>query len=317
MILALTLMLGAVTAAVFMPRILRRLMFSVRPVVALIAWIGTIGAVLVFSASSMAVLLWPNHAPAEVSLEAVTRCLTTVQHAARPWIREIVATVAVLVVLTVVGRVIVTARRHGRARSKIHDFHRDVIAIVARTESGAHQVMWLDHPLPMAYSIDGKPGYVVATEGLARCLTDNQRDAVIAHERAHLQSRHHRILSMCEVLATALPRVPLFAAAPAAVEALVELAADQSAAQATSRESMRSALQAVTDSVRPRPALSLGLFNDATGVRLRSLEKPVPDSSSRTRSACVAAALLPTLLPALVATSALGAAAAAACLVLA
>ncbi|XGU21755.1 M48 family metalloprotease [Rhodococcus sp. 3Y1] len=66
----------------------------------------------------------------------------------------------------------------------------------------------------MAYSVAGKPGFVVATQGLSSALSGGERDAVLAHERAHLSGGHHRIVGACEVLAAVLPRVPLFAAAP-------------------------------------------------------------------------------------------------------
>ena len=119
-------------------------------------------------------------------------------------------------------------------------------------------VLWLDHPMPMAYSVAGRPGFVVATKGLSDCLTASEREAVIAHERAHLRGHHHRIINVCEVFAKALPVIPLFKAAPAAVRRLVELAADDRAAQATSPDAVRSALRVVATSPLPQPVWTLG-----------------------------------------------------------
>ncbi len=99
--------------------------------------------------------------------------------------------------------------------------------------------------MPMAYSVAGRPGFVVATRGLSDCLTESERDAVIAHERAHLRGHHHRIINVCEVLAKTLPMIPLCVAAPAAVRRLVELAADERAAYITSPDAVRSALRVV------------------------------------------------------------------------
>src|SRR3546814_7035003 len=104
----------------------------------------------------------------------------------------------------------------------------------------------------MAYSVAGKPGFVVAPQGLSSALSGGERDAVLAHERAHLSGGHHRIVGACEVLAAVLPRVPLFAAAPAAVGAIVELSADRHAARVTSPAAVRSALAVVSKSPLPR-----------------------------------------------------------------
>ncbi|MBJ8340805.1 M56 family metallopeptidase [Antrihabitans sp. YC3-6] len=298
-----------------MPIVLRRLMFRVSPVVALTAWLGTVAGLFVLTAAAVAVLAWPAaHAPAEGPLETMVRCLTALQHALRPLIGEIATGAVVAIASVIIARVCVAARRHHRVRTKIRDFHRDVVAIVARTETGRNRVMWLDHPLPMAYSIDGRPGYVVATEGLARCLTDSQQAAVIAHEHAHLRARHHRILSVCEVLAAALPRVPLLAAAPRAVETLIELVADHAAAQATSAYSMSTALRAVSTSSASRPQLSLGLLSESISFRLRCLDE-APSTGGKSRT--IYAAAIAVLLPVIAAAAALAASAGAACLIVA
>lgn len=318
MILAFPMVVGAVVAALVMPVLLERLPKSVPPVVALTSWLATIAGFFLFAGSAALVLIWPTHAPVETTLEALTRCLATLQHAVRPWIGAFVGVGSVLLAGAVAVRLVFSAHRHEHARSKIRTLHRDILTVVARRDAMHSGVIWLEHPLPMAYSIDGRPGYIVATEGLARCLTTQQCDAVIAHERAHLRSHHHLILSVCEVLAAAFPRIPLFVAAPAAVETLIELAADQSAAEATSTDSMRSALLAVSASVTHLPTVTLRLLNDATGTRLRRLEmvtSGVPRTGTRA-GACIAAALLPTLLPALAAGVALMATATIGCVLL-
>ena len=314
MILAAPLLFGAVFSAVVMPMVLRRLMLRVSPVVALIAWLCTVAGLFVLAAAAVAVLAWPAaHAPAEGPLETMVRCLTVLQHTARPWIGETLAAAVVVFTCGIVARVSVAVRRHRQVRARVRNFHRDIVAIVARAETGKHRVMWLDYPVPLAYSIDGRPGYVVATEGLARCLTDRQQAAVIAHERAHLRARHHRILSACEVFAAALPRVPLLAAAPPAVETLIELVADRAAAKTTSADSMSTALRAVSSSATSGAPLSPVHFSDSISVRLRRLDEIPLDGGIAVVT--VYATAFAVLLPVVAAAMALAAAAGAACLI--
>lgn len=316
MIVALTLLLAAIIVAVAAPTLLTPMSGHVSPSLALTAWIGSIAGVLFLVGSAVTVLLWPGHAPAEGLIELAIRCLGSLQHAAQPWIGEAVAGASVVLAVSASARVLRLTRRQLRARSKVRDYHRDVIAVVARTDSGPEPIMWLDHPLPLAYSIDGRPGYVVATEGLLAHLDPDQQRAVIAHERAHLRGRHHRIVNICEILATAFPRVPLFAAAPVAVRVLVEVAADRAAAAVTSAETVRSALSTVSQAHSARPLWALGLIGDSTSERLYHLNTSAPVLRRTGASAYAAAAVLPLVVPAVLSIVSLSAVSAAACAVL-
>lgn len=266
-------MLAAVgLVTVVAPRILRGLSrVGLAPDAVIAAWLGSMCGALFFSGSAVIVSLWPAHAPAEAAAEAVARCWSVLSHDAEMWL-----TVTVCVVLTVgvgaaVVRGVVLGRRSVRVASRVRARHRDVMAIVARSDGG---VMWLDHPLPFAYSVAGRPGLVVATDGLAVRLTRSECAAVLAHERAHLRGRHHRILAFCGVMAATLPRLPLFSAAPPAVGALVELTADQHAARATSAAAVRAALTAMTAPCDPAESSSVPTAACAShdaATRLRSL----------------------------------------------
>ncbi|MEE2035410.1 M56 family metallopeptidase, partial [Rhodococcus chondri] len=233
MTLALVLLLGAALISMAAPRVLGPLAATAVPPGALLAaWLGSLAGALFFGASAVVTLAWPDHAPAEAAVEAVVQCLSALSHAMQPWITETVAATGTLALLTMAVRAVLLGRRYARDQARLLDYHRDVVSIVARSRED--DVMWLAHPMPMAYSVAGRPGFVVATDGLSRCLSGSEREAVLAHERAHLRGSHHLIVTACDILAAVLPAVPLFAAAPSAVKTLVELTADQHAARATS-----------------------------------------------------------------------------------
>jgi Zn-dependent protease with chaperone function len=315
-IVALALLLAAIIVAVTLPTLLTSLTRAVSPSLALTAWIGSIAGVFFLVGSAVTVLLWPDHAPAEGLVELAVRCLGSLQHAAQPWIGGSVAGASLVLAALATARLARLARRQLRARSKVRDYHRDVIAVVARTDDGPEPIMWLDHPMPLAYSIDGRPGYVVATEGLLAHLGAEGQRAVLAHERAHLRGRHHRIVNICEILAAAFPFVPLFAAAPPAVRVLVEVAADRVAAEATSAETVRSALSTVSQANSARPLWALGLISESTTERLHHLDANAQVSRMTGPGAFAAAAVLPLAVPTVLAITALSVLSAAACAVL-
>jgi Zn-dependent protease with chaperone function len=293
MTLAVVLLVAATALVVAGPRWLRTMDRHAPPSLTLTAWIGSVVGTFVLIATATVTTLWPDHTPAERALELAARCLSVLIHSADPRVGEGVAAVAVVAVVAAILRLARSARAHLRSGSAIRDRHLDVLALVARPDPGTEKVMWLDHPLPLAYSIDGRPGVVVATNGLLDHLDRDQRQAVLLHERAHLAGRHHRIVSACEILAAAFPFVPLFRAAPAAVRDLVELCADQAAADATSADTVRSALAAVSHAEAIRPSWALGLMSASTTSRMDRLAAPPPPFASERAGARIAVAVLP------------------------
>ncbi|WP_426503347.1 M48 family metalloprotease [Dactylosporangium sp. McL0621] len=80
-----------------------------------------------------------------------------------------------------------------------------------------------------AFAVPGRPGHVVVTTGLRDLLSDRQFEALLAHERAHLAERHHRLVRMTELAVAAHPALWWVGRH---VDYLVERAADERAAAA-------------------------------------------------------------------------------------
>jgi Zn-dependent protease with chaperone function len=179
-----------------------------------------------------------------------------------------------------------------------------VLRIAARHEPGSPSTLWLDHDEPMAFSLAGAPGVVVATEGLNRYLSHEQVDAVLVHERAHLAGHHHRIVAISDALATMAPFLPLFNRAPIAVRELVELAADATAVRACGPEVVRAALMGVEGNSAPGPALAMS--RDAPTARLARLQHVGPPlSPPRRLLSCGLASVMAMLMPSIAALGAL------------
>jgi hypothetical protein len=90
-----------------------------------------------------------------------------------------------------------------------------------------------------------------------QALAPGQVEAVLAHERAHLAWRHHRLLAMARISRRALPFLPLMRDTEAQVQRLVELHADDTAAQARDPRSLATALVVLaTAASAPAPVLA-------------------------------------------------------------
>ncbi|PKV76658.1 M56 family metallopeptidase [Nocardia fluminea] len=290
MIIALSTAWAAALLCVAAPGVLRRITPTMTPRAAVASWLICLFSVVTLAGAAVAAAVWPGHAPGVAVAEAATQCLTRVVHSVPTWLADPLTGAVVIVVVGLGIRVTASARRHARAGARVRAYHRDVVSVVARRGGEEVPVMWLDHPKPMAYSVDGRPGMVVATEGLAKTLNDGERRAVLAHEYAHLRGGHHRLIRSCEVLAAALPWIPLFARAPKAVAALAEFAADDSAAIATSPETIRSALCIVAASTSTQPSATLSLGGQVLQQRLHRLNGSKP---ARRSSRWMAAGLSP------------------------
>jgi Zn-dependent protease with chaperone function len=78
----------------------------------------------------------------------------------------------------------------------------------------------------------------------------------LAHERAHLAGRHHRLLATARIIGQVLPFLPLMRDADAQVARLMELHADDAALRASDPRSLATALAVLATGASPEPALA-------------------------------------------------------------
>lgn len=266
MTVALALLLGSALVGWLAPRQLVRL---ADPVVALVAWLVSVVAVIITVAGAMFLLFVPDHGLG--ALTVFHHCWDSLQHGSGPTVEAVSGIAGVALLTALLVRVAVVGRRTARQRAQEGRRHLDVLRIAARREAGPHPTLWLEHDRPLAFSLAGKPGVVVATDGLHRHLTPAQVEAVLTHERAHLEGRHHLLVTIGDVVAATLPFLPLFKRAASAVREFVEMAADTVAVRAHGAENVRVALLRVAGHGAPGAALAMS--RDAVETRLARLQQ--------------------------------------------
>jgi Zn-dependent protease with chaperone function len=147
------------------------------------------------------------------------------------------------------------------------------------TTRGHHPLMVLDDDHADAYALPGRPGRIVVTAGMLRALPAPERAALLAHERAHLTSRHHLFLAAAEYAAVLHPalrqlRTPL--------GYHLERWADEDAARSvgdravTARAVGRAALAAARTPRRQRPLLAPAAAAGPVPRRVAALLSPQP-----------------------------------------
>jgi hypothetical protein len=119
----------------------------------------------------------------------------------------------------------------------------------------------------LAYAVPGRPDQVVVSDGLLGALDDEEAQAVLRHERAHLRHRHHDALTLARDLEAWMGWFPPARTSVAALRLAVERWADEDAgsASASARPAVRRALvKTVALAVGPVPT-----FTDACTIAAR------------------------------------------------
>lgn len=295
MTFAVALLLGAAAASWLVPRRMERLDLRRRdPLPVIATWLMSSVGVLLAAATSVALLLNPGHEPGASLLTALHRCWSALRHGSPPGVEEVAGLLGLAALAAFTVRLAVLAARGLRRRARASGERRAVLRLAGRWEPP--DTLWLAHDRPLAFSLAGRRRIVVATDGLTRHLGAPAAAAVLAHERAHLRGRHHLLVATAEALRAALPFVPLFGRAPAAIRALVELAADAAAVRHHGTSAVRSALLCVSHHDTPRSALAM--TGDAVDLRLARLRHGTTTPGRLRRAVtCAVAGLTVTALP--------------------
>ncbi|MFG3137492.1 M56 family metallopeptidase [Streptomyces sp. NPDC048211] len=150
---------------------------------------------------------------------------------------------------------------------------------------------------PDAYALPGRPGSpgrIVVTTGMLHALDPAEREALLAHERAHLAGRHHLYLAAAELSARCHPalralRAPLaYALERWADEAAAQAVGDRRvAARAVGRAAL--AVRAAGEPPASRPAHALAA---AAGPVPRRVAALLGKAAARPRVGRAAAAAL-------------------------
>ncbi|MEU8960552.1 M56 family metallopeptidase [Streptomyces sp. NPDC048491] len=167
-----------------------------------------------------------------------------------------------------------------------------------RLTPGTGELAVLRDPTPDAYALPGRPGRIVVTTGMLQALGPAEREALFAHERAHLKSRHHLFLAAAELAAHCHPslrslRAPLaYALERAADEYAAGAVGDRKlAARAIGRAAL-AARAAQPGASRPRAVLAAAAGPVPRRVAALLDRRPAPRLPSSRGARLIAAVLL-------------------------
>jgi Zn-dependent protease with chaperone function len=197
----------------------------------------------------------------------------------------------------VAARTALTATTHLRAAGRQALRHAQTARLVGRPEPALGAVL-VEHAQPAAYCVAGRQPTVILTTGAVQALDPGQLDAVLAHERAHLAGRHHRLLAVARIGRQVLPFLPLMRDAEQHVARLVELHADDAATRACDPRLLATALVLLATAASPASALAAGATDSVQRIhRLLGPAEPLGRARQQLlRVAAAALALTPVLL---------------------
>lgn len=158
--------------------------------------------------------------------------------------------------------------------------HREALALVSSSRGGQPETRVIDTDHAIAYSVAGGAGTTVISTGLLQLLTDDEREAVLAHERQHLHLRHNLLTLPFASWHRTLPLLPATSTALESVSAAIEIMADDAARRTVSEDAFVRALTKVADgqdgSTRHHDV-------QLTNVRIERLSRPLDPDTARPR----------------------------------
>jgi Zn-dependent protease with chaperone function len=185
----------------------------------LATWLLTVTAVLLATASSAALALLMVTGLARIPVVAELAHLSAgVVAAGDPTALPVAVAAGLLLMIAAVAAVRMAWRR---ART---------LAMAAKQAAclpGTGPLVVLQDPSPEAFTLPGRPGRIVVSTGMLATLDPGERQAMLAHERAHLRCHHYLFTAAAQLAATANP---LLRPAATAITYTVERWADENAA---------------------------------------------------------------------------------------
>lgn len=196
--------------------------------------------------------------------------------------------------------------------------HRELLALLASPSAEGTGTVVISHDSPVAYCLPGGARSVtVLSDGLMAALEPAELRAVLIHENAHLNQRHHLLLWAFAAWRQALPWLPTTRLAQESVNSLIEMLADDVALKTESKATLIKAIAIVASGSAgsgggfpPGGQASLGLegLETAAGVtgsdsalttatRVSRLLSPQPQLSAAARGTVLAGCILLLALP--------------------
>ncbi|MFI7190047.1 M56 family metallopeptidase [Nocardia nova] len=282
---------GAVIVAFGAPPVLRVMLRRTNPRNVLMAWAAALSGSVALLMAPLVVGLVPRHGGSTALLYWAHRCLPGAHDTASSRIGAVIGIIGIAVAIAAAVRFTFRWRALARQRSLVRDKHLSLSRILHG--SAEIPVLWLPSPRAFAYSLAGRPAMIVAGEGLKTTLDPAAVAAVLAHEHAHVQGRHHLLVMVAEAVAYALPWLPVARCSPELVRALVELDADGHAAHLYGTAAVRRALTRLHD--QPAPGSALAIADDCVELRLARLAEAGTRKRLHPRRAAAAALAAPAL----------------------
>ena len=197
--------------------------------------------------------------------------------------------------------------------------HRELLALLASPSGEGTGTLVISHDSPVAYCLPGGARSVtVLSDGLMAALEPAELRAVLIHENAHLNQRHHLLLWAFAAWRQALPWLPTTRLAQESVNSLIEMLADDVALKTESKATLIKAIAIVasgsagnTGGAELRPsASSLALSGleaavgtpgpdpaRTTATRVSRLLSPQPELPAPVRNMVMAGSVLLLALP--------------------
>ena len=210
----------------------------------------------------------------------------------------IVAGLGLTLAGAVTARTAITAVTYLRAVRQHALRHAQTARLVGYPEPALGAVL-VDHEQPAAYCVAGPHPTVILTTAALQALHPDQVDAVLAHERAHLASHHHRLLAIARIGRQVLPFLPLMRDADTQITRLVEMHADDAATADRDTGPLATALVVLAAAPGPAPGLAAAA-TDAV-QRIQRLLRPAEPLSRARRQLLRAGAAVLVLTPVLLA----------------